>query len=505
MTFEAPVLNYSILAPILIVLGGALVGVLIEAFAPRASRRSSQLFVTVASLVIALAALLRVRNQVSVSAAMGSVSFDGAGFLLQASILIIAILSVFLIADQENFTALAAAVPGSEEERHSLQADLRVTEVYPLTLFAVAGMLLFPISSDLITLFVALEMLSLPLYLMAGLSRRRRLMSQESALKYFLLGAFSSAFFLFGIAYLYGYSASITFSGIQASIVGGSGNDVFLLLGIAFISVGLLFKVGAVPFHAWTPDVYQGAPTAVTGFMAAATKVAAFGAILRIYYVTFANAQWQWKPALVLIAIITMVFGSVVAISQRDVKRMLAYSSIAHAGFLLSGVIALSKSGLEASIFYLFAYGIATLGAFAVVTLIRDSAGEVTDLNRWSGLGKRSPLTASVFALFLLAFAGIPLTSGFIGKFSIFSAAYESGNTSLLIAGVLSSAIAAFFYIRVIVLMFFKDSVEDGTSVVIPSALTTTTIAITSAVTLILGIYPAPLINFIATFATFVR
>ncbi|CAB4546321.1 unannotated protein [freshwater metagenome] len=505
MTFEAPVLHYSILAPILIVLGGALVGVLIEAFAPRASRRSSQLFVTVASLVIALAALLRVRNQVSVSAAMGSVSFDGAGFLLQASILIIAILSVFLIADQENFTALAAAVPGSEEERHSLQADLRVTEVYPLTLFAVAGMLLFPISSDLITLFVALEMLSLPLYLMAGLSRRRRLMSQESALKYFLLGAFSSAFFLFGIAYLYGYSASITFSGIQASIVGGSGNDVFLLLGIAFISVGLLFKVGAVPFHAWTPDVYQGAPTAVTGFMAAATKVAAFGAILRIYYVTFANAQWQWKPALVLIAIITMVFGSVVAISQRDVKRMLAYSSIAHAGFLLSGVIALSKSGLEASIFYLFAYGIATLGAFAVVTLIRDSAGEVTDLNRWSGLGKRSPLTASVFALFLLAFAGIPLTSGFIGKFSIFSAAYESGNTSLLIAGVLSSAIAAFFYIRVIVLMFFKDSVEDGTSVVIPSALTTTTIAITSAVTLILGIYPAPLINFIATFATFVR
>jgi NADH-quinone oxidoreductase subunit N len=505
MNFVAPVLNYALLAPILIVLGGALIGVLIEAFAPRASRHNSQLFITVASLVISLAALLRVRNQVSASSAMGSVAFDGAGFLLQASILIIAILSVFLIADQENFTALAAAVPGSDEERHSLQTDLRVTEVYPLTLFAVAGMLLFPVSSDLITLFVALEMLSLPLYLMAGLSRRRRLMSQESALKYFLLGAFSSAFFLFGIAYIYGYSGSITFSGIQASIVGGSGNDIFLLLGIAFISVGLLFKVGAVPFHAWTPDVYQGAPTAITGFMAAATKVAAFGAILRIFYVAFANAEWQWKPALVLIAIVTMVFGSVVAISQRDVKRMLAYSSIAHAGFLLTGVIALSKAGLEASIFYLFVYGIATVGAFAVVTLIRDSAGEVTDLNRWSGLGKRSPLIASIFALFLLAFAGIPLTSGFIGKFSIFSAAYASGSTWVLIAGVLSSAIAAFFYIRVIVLMFFKDPVEDGTSVVIPSGLTTTTIAISSAITLILGIYPAPLINFIATFAKFIR
>ncbi|MEI8215344.1 MAG: NADH-quinone oxidoreductase subunit NuoN [Actinomycetota bacterium] len=505
MDFVAPVLNYALLAPMLIVLGGALVGVLIEAFAPRASRHNSQLFVTIASLVIALSALLRVRKQVSVSAAMGSISFDGAGVLFQGSILVIAILSVFLIADQENFTALPAAVPGSDEERHSLQTDMRVTEVYPLTLFAVAGMLLFPLSSDLITLFVALEMLSLPLYLMAGLSRRRRLLSQEAALKYFLLGAFSSAFFLLGIAYIYGYSASITFSGIQASIVGGSGNDVFLLLGIAFISVGLLFKVGAVPFHAWSPDVYQGAPTAITGFMAAATKIAAFGAILRIFYVAFANAEWQWKPALILISIVTMVFGSVVAISQRDVKRMLAYSSIAHAGFLLAGVIALSKAGLEASIFYLFAYGIATVGAFGIVTLVRDSAGEVTDLNRWSGLGKRSPLIASAFAFFLLAFAGIPLTSGFIGKFSIFSAAYASGSTAVLIAGVLSSAIAAFFYIRVIVLMFFKDPVEDGTSVVIPSALTTTTIAITSVITLVLGIYPAPLINFIASSAFFIR
>jgi NADH-quinone oxidoreductase subunit N len=505
MNFTAPVLNYALLAPMLIVLAGALVGVLIEAFAPRASRHNSQLFVTIASLVIALSALLRVRKQVSVSAAMGSITFDGAGVLFQASILVIAILSVFLIADQENFTALPAAVPGSDEERHSLQTDMRVTEVYPLTLFAVAGMLLFPLSSDLITLFVALEMLSLPLYLMAGLSRRRRLLSQEAALKYFLLGAFSSAFFLFGVAYLYGYSGSITFSGIQASIVGGSGNDVFLLLGIAFISVGLLFKVGAVPFHAWSPDVYQGAPTAITGFMAAATKVAAFGAILRIFYVAFANAEWQWRPALILISIVTMVFGSVVAISQRDVKRMLAYSSIAHAGFLLAGVIALSKAGLEASIFYLFAYGIATVGAFGIVTLVRDSAGEVTDLNRWSGLGKRSPLIASAFAFFLLAFAGIPLTSGFIGKFSIFSAAYESGSTAVLIAGVLSSAIAAFFYIRVIVLMFFKDPVEDGTSVVIPSGLTTTTIAVTSVITLVLGIYPAPLINFIASSAFFIR
>jgi NADH-quinone oxidoreductase subunit N len=200
-----------------------------------------------------------------------------------------------------------------------------------------------------------------------------------------------------------------------------------------------------------------------------------------------------------------MVFGSLVAIAQRDVKRMLAYSSIAHAGFLLSGVIALNKSGLDASIFYLFAYGVATVGAFAIVTLVRDSAGEVTDLNRWSGLGKRSPWVATAFAGFLLAFAGIPLTSGFIGKFSIFSAAYEGGSTAILITGVLSSAIAAFFYIRVIVLMFFKDPVEDGTSVVIPSVYTQITIIVSSVVTFALGIYPTPLINFIQSTASFLR
>ena len=505
MTFTAPVLEYALLAPILIVLAGALIGVIIEAFARRSVRASAQLFVAVATLVISFAQLVRVRGESSTTPAMGSLAFDGAGVLLQGSILIIALLSIFLIADQDNFTAAAAAVPGSLEEREAHQARVRTTEVFPLTLFAVAGMMLFPLATDLITLFVALEVLSLPLYLMAGLSRYRRMASQEAALKYFLLGAFSSAFFLFGAAFLYGYSSSVTFAGIQAAVVGGAGNDVFLLLGIALISVGLLFKIGAFPFHAWSPDVYQGSPTPVTAFMAAATKVAAFGAILRIFYVAFANAEWQWRPAMIVIAIATMVFGSLVAIAQKDVKRMLAYSSIAHAGFLLAGVIALSKSGLESSIFYLFAYGVATVGGFAIVTLIRDSAGEVTDLNRWSGLGKRSPLVAGTFAFFLLAFAGIPMTSGFIGKFSIFSAAYQSGSLAILIAGVLSSAVAAFFYIRVIVLMFFKDPVEDGTSVVIPSALTTITIAASAILTLVLGIFPAPLINFIASTAIFLR
>lgn len=505
MIFTTPVLSYSLLSPMLILLVGALIGVLVEAFVSKAAGPAVQLTVTLGSLLLSGMQVWKIRSEQSLTAAMGSVVFDGAAALLQISILVIAFISVFLIADAENFTALPAALPGSDEERHALQSGNQITEVYPLTLFAVAGMLLFPVSNDLITLFVALEMLSLPLYLMAGLSRRRRLASQESALKYFLLGAFSSAFFLFGAAYLYGFSASITFGGIREAIVGGGGNDVLLLIGIAFLSIGLLFKVGAVPFHAWSPDVYQGAPTPVTAFMAAATKVAAFGAMLRIYYTVFANAQWSWTPVLSGIAIVTMLLGSLVAITQRDVKRMLAYSSIAHAGFLLSGVIALNKAGLDATIFYLFAYGITTVGAFAVVTLVRDSSGEVTDLNRWKGLGKRSPFAATTFALFLLTFAGIPLTSSFIGKFSIFSAAYESGAKGVVIAGVLSSAIAAFFYIRVIVLMFFTDATEDGTSVEIPSTLTRATIVIAAIVTVGLGVFPAPLLNLITDLAIFIR
>ena len=505
MVFTAPVLNYTLLSPMLILLGGALIGVLVEAFVSKRLRGVTQLSVTLGTLVLSLAQVWKIRNEQSLTAASGSIVIDGPAVLLQASILIIAIISVLVIADTDHFTALAAALPGSEEERHAVQTGNQVTEVYPLTLFAISGMMMFPVANDLITLFVALEMLSLPLYLMAGLSRRRRLASQEAALKYFLLGAFSSAFFLFGMAYLYGYSASVTFAGIRESVVGGGGNDVLLLIGMAFVSIGLLFKVGAVPFHAWSPDVYQGAPTPITGFMAAATKIAAFGAMLRIYYTVFANAQWSWTPLLSAIAIITMLFGSLVAIAQRDVKRMLAYSSIAHAGFLLSGVIALNKAGLDASIFYLFAYGIATVGAFAIVTLVRDAGGEVTDLNRWKGLGKRSPWLAATFAGFLLAFAGIPLTSGFIGKFSIFSAAYESGAKGVVIAGVLSSAVAAFFYIRVIVLMFFTDPVQDGTSVELPSVLTRITIVFSILVTIALGVYPAPLLNFITQLATFIR
>lgn len=502
---DTPILQYSFLAPILIVLGGAVIGVLIEAFIAAKRRAVLQLSITLVTLFFSFISLLRIRNLTATKAAMSSVMIDGPTIFMQGSILLIAFFAVMIIGDVDNFTAQASAVPGSDEEKSAVQAGRQQTEVFPLTLFAVAGMLLFPAANDLITLFVALEVLSLPLYLMAGLSRRRRLFSQEAALKYFLLGAYASAFFLFGAAFLYGFSYSVTLSGIHAAVIGGTANNIFLLIGMLFLSLGLLFKVGAVPFHAWTPDVYQGAPTPITGFMAAATKIAAFGAMLRIYYVTFAEANWNWRPILTVIAILTMLVGSIVAITQRDIKRMLAYSSIAHAGFLLTGVIALNKAGLAATLFYLIAYGFTTIGAFGVITLVRDSSGEITDLNRWAGLGRRSPKTAALYSFFLLAFAGIPLTSGFIGKFSIFTAAYESGNIAVVVVGVLSSAIAAFFYIRVIVMMYFAESQDDSLTVVIPSPLTSISIWVSGAVTLILGVYPAPVLNTINTLATFIR
>ncbi len=501
----APKLDYALLAPILIILGAALLGVIVEAFVKQALRARLQLVIALAGISIAFGQLYLVRNEGSSIAAVTSVSIDGSGIFIQGAILLFAFLGILIIADQDHFAPQASALPGSSEEASALESGKQQTEVFPLTLFAVSGAMLFPIATDFITLFVALEVLSLPLYLMVGLSRRRRLLSQEAALKYFLLGAYSSAFFLFGAALLYGYSGSLSLNGLTDAIRGSGGNDVFLLLGAAFLSVGLLFKIGAVPFHSWTPDVYQGAPTPITGFMAAATKAAAFGATLRIFYIGLDAAQVSWKPAIAVIAVITMIFGSIAAISQRDIKRMLALSSIAHTGFVLIAVVSLNKSALSATLFYLVAYGLATIGAFGIVTLVRDSAGEVTDINRWVGLGKKSPLVAAVFSLFLLSFAGIPLTSGFVGKFAIFSAAYESGNIYLVVAGVLSSAIAVFFYLRLILMLFFAGETNGSVSVVIPSVLTRIAISISAIATVVLGLAPSLLLDVAQNFAYFLR
>ena len=498
--FTAPSISYSALAPVFVVTIAAVVGVLVDAFVPRPQRWAAQMSVAVAGLVGAFIAVCANAHTREITAA-GAVAVDGPTLFLQGTIAIVGLASVLLIADRSpevgggSLVAEAAAIPGSADERAGIAAGRVQTEVFPLLMFAVAGMMLFPASNDLLMLFVALEVLSLPLYLMCGLARRRRLLSQEAAVKYFLLGAFSSAFFLYGLALLYGYAGTVSLDGIRAAAQTGTHGDTLLFLGLGLLGVGLLFKVGAVPFHSWIPDVYQGAPTPVTALMAAATKVAAFGALLRVFYVSFDGLGWDWRPVAWAVAIVTMLFGSLLAVTQTDVKRMLAYSSIAHAGFILVGVIALNRAGLSGSLFYLLAYALTTVGAFGTLTLVRDPDGEATHLSRWAGLGRRSPLVAGVFALFLLALAGIPLTSGFTGKFAVFSAAVDGGATPLVVVGAIASAMAAFFYVRVIVMMFFAEPLADGPVVVAPGTATAGALAVSAAVTIVLGVFPQPVLD----------
>jgi NADH-quinone oxidoreductase subunit N len=355
-------------------------------------------------------------------------------------------------------------------------------------------MLIFPAANNLLLMFVALEVLSLPLYLMAGLSRRRRLLSQEAAIKYFLLGAFASAFFLYGIALIYGYANSVNLPDVLAAQSTSGSSDVLLYLGFGMLIVGLLFKAGIAPFHSWTPDVYQGSPTPVTAFMASCTKIAAFGAILRVLYVGFSTSSWNWRPIIWAVAIASIVVGAILGLTQTDLKRILAYSSIAHAGFILIGLLSIDQAGLSSVLFYLASYGLTTVAAFGMVTLVRDANGEATHLSQWSGLARRSPLFAVTFAFLLLAFAGIPLTSGFIGKFVVFRAAYHVA-APLVVIALIGSAVAAFFYLRIVVMMFFAEPAEDGPTVTIPSVFTMLAITVGTAATLVLGVFPQPLLD----------
>jgi NADH-quinone oxidoreductase subunit N len=376
-------------------------------------------------------------------------------------------------------------------------------------------MMLFLASNDLITMFVSLEILSLPLYLLCGLARRRRLLSQEAALKYFLLGALSSAFFIYGAALLYGYAGSFTLSAIDDAIRNGTQGQGLLLAGMALIGVGLLFKFSAVPFHSWTPDVYAGAPTPVTGFMAACTKIAAVGALMRVFYVGLGADRWDWQPLMAIIAVATMAVGSVLAITQTDVKRMLAYSSIAHAGFMMTAFVGASQAmsgsqsgsltSISSVMFYLVAYGAATIGAFALVTMVRDASGEATLLNSWVGLGRRAPLAATIFAIFMLSFAGIPLTSGFVGKWAVFAAAWSGGIEWLVVVAVVISVVAAFFYIRVIVLMFFAEPRITEASVIRPGWTTLAAVGVGVVATVAFGVFPGPLLALAQQAGEFIR
>ena len=504
-----PAIDYGAIAPMLIILGAACLAVLVEAFLPRYQRWPVQVTLAVASIAaagLALVAYAGSAGPAGVVTLADALAIDRPTLFLWGTLLALGLASVLLIADRSvepggSFVATAVAratvggrATGAGPEERSYgrpdQAPTMQTEVFPFTLFALGGMMTFCAANDLLTMFVALEVLSLPLYIMCGLARRRRLLSQEAAVKYFLLGAFASAFFLYGLALLYGYAGSVKLADIATTASGTTRSDALLFGGLALLMVGLLFKGSVGPFHTWTPDVYQGAPTPVTAFMAACTKVAAFGAIARVLYVAFGDTRWEWRGVLWAVAIASMVLGAVLGLTQTDVKRMVAYSSVAHAGFMLIGAMTITPEGTASLLFYLLAYGFNTLAVFGVISLVRGPDGEATHLAQWAGLAKRSPVVAGVMTFLLLGLAGIPLTSGFTAKFAVFSAALSDGMAPLVIIALVASAVAAFYYLRVIVLMYFSEPAADGPSVTVPGAFTTAAITVGALVTLLLGVVP---------------
>jgi NADH-quinone oxidoreductase subunit N len=387
--------------------------------------------------------------------------------------------------------SLAGIVTSLVAKPYFEHRDAHRGEFYILLLFAIIGMVLMASSNDLITLFLGIELMSFCLYVLAGFERTKD-KQNESALKYFLLGAFASAFLLYGIALIYGSVGSTNFDAIARAYAGLSNQPLFLL-GTALLIVGLGFKVAAVPFHMWAPDVYQGAPTVVTGFMATAAKTAAFSAFAILMIRTFDIVGSATSDVLALLAAASMILGNVVAIAQTDLKRMLAYSSVAHAGYLLSGIAAGTAEGFSGVFLYLTAYTVTTLGAFAVIGWHERTNDEGTSLDDYVGLSQHQPVLAAVMALFMFSLTGIPPFAGFIGKYYVFMAAVRADLTWLAIVGVLTSAVSAFYYLRVIVMMYFRE--RDGEHIPLPRIPVMIALGITALLVVVVGILPSTVLQ----------
>jgi len=477
-----PPLNFWPVLPELILVGAALLLMLYDALTPR----SDQLVMLGGSLVAVLGAAAAsiylwtwsTKDGHPTSVLGGMVAADRYSVFFRLVILAVALLGLLL-----SYQYLTRA----EEARG---------EYWPLILFATAGMTLIGAANDLIITFLALEILSFSLYLLTGFSFRR-LASAEASMKYFLLGAFSSAFFLYGVALIYGATGSTNIPAIAHFLSGQTGSVGLALAAAGLLAVGFGFKVAAVPFHMWTPDAYQGAPTCVTAFMSAGTKVAAFAAMLRVFDVAFAPLVWDWRPFLFGLAALTMLVGSILAIAQTDIKRMLAYSSIAHAGFILVGVTAAGQQGMQAAMFYLATYAVMILGAFGVVMLVSVRGERSTSLASYAGLARRSPFLAAMLTLFLLSAAGIPPAGGFIAKVAVFSAAVRAGYWPLVLIAVIASVIAAFFYLRVIMLMYMQEPNEAMG--IRPAPIGRFAVAVPGALTLLFGVLPGVLFVFLKT------
>jgi NADH-quinone oxidoreductase subunit N len=506
-----PHVNYVAILPELILIAGALVLLLCGQFAvakvPTAFYSVGAALISAGALAASLVLWHDVQARGPFTSIADSVAVDG--FAIAFLVLVSCILLVSTAVGHDFLVREGAQGP----------------EYYVLALLAGSGAMLMASANDLILIFVALEIMSIPLYVLAGSDLRRR-ESGEAAIKYFLLGAFSSAIFVYGIALVYGATGSTNLpqiaSYLSQNIVTSNG---VLLAGLGLLLVGFGFKISAVPFHMWAPDVYQGSPTPVTGFMTAIAKAGGFAALLRVFFSTFGVLRTDWQPMLWVIAILTLLVGAILGLVQHDVKRMLAYSSINHAGFILVGLAAATTQGIAGSVYYVFIYAFLVLGSFCVITLVGSMGDTNHDLDAYRGLSKRQPLLALAFAALLLGQAGIPFTTGFMAKLYVISAAVRAHSYALAIVAMLSAAIAAAFYLRLIFLMYGvrlpATSSDEGSlslsgdqqvpdapelagsqrrpvtlervHVPVPSAIA---IFVTVAVTIGFGIWPAPLIDF---------
>lgn len=371
-------------------------------------------------------------------------------------------------------------------------------EYYILLLFSIGGMMSMSMASDLIMVFLSLEWLSIPLYVLSGFARPKEA-SEESALKYFLLGAYAGGFVLYGTALSFGATGTTSMAGIVSAVQAGQANLTMLAVGSALILIGLGFKVSVVPFHMWTPDVYQGAPTSVTGFMAVTAKAAGFAALLRVFTLAFPAVAADMTPVLWAIAALTMFLGNVVAIAQSNIKRMLAYSAIAHAGYILMALVPYGQPGIASEsvasgLFYLLAYGVTTFGAWGVVMALERAWDTGTNLDDYAGLGRKYPALAACMTVFMLSFTGVPPTLGFVGKLYLFRTAIEGGQIWLAIIGVLTSLISAYYYLRVVIIMYMRD----GDPVIRSEGWLNLTIAASAVVVVVFSLYSSPLFQWAA-------
>ncbi|RMH32141.1 MAG: NADH-quinone oxidoreductase subunit N [Acidobacteria bacterium] len=470
-----PDANLAIILPEIVVAVFGTIVMLYDCFVPNSRKTTAA--VSIFGLLLAAIALfwlwLFAGQSVPVSAWNGMIVTDSLRLSFSISFLII--------------TAVTILVSAVWVEREDVPAG----EYYSLLLFATVGMLLMASGNDLVIIFLGLETLSLSTYVMAGL-RKTDLRSNEAAMKYFILGSFASAFLLYGMALVYGATGSTNISEIAIKVANAN-FPALLLIGGAMMLVGFGFKIACVPFHIWTPDVYEGAPTPITGFMAAGPKAAAFASFMRVFVLGFplingvqvsAFLHDSWITALSIMAILTMTFGNVAAIVQNNVKRMLAYSSIAHAGYAMVGFVAagMAKTAdkreeiIAAVAFYMLAYAITNLGAFAIVTLIAEKNDRRTEFDDYNGIGFRSPLLSFSLSIFMLSLLGLPLTAGFISKVLVFQPAFEAGSpllVFLVVVAVVNTAISAYYYLRLIVVMFFRERVTEWENPKIPYSLAT--------------------------------